>query len=280
MKFISSTMLACLLLVSQCWPSDAVYSLRIQKLLKEARAAEATGRNWPIGFVTSSDTRQFLGFTNYTEDRRIEINIPPLTSPDYDDSLKAHELTHVILNARGFAGVFFGEFGQYVAPNVADLFDGARAWRPLIHDAAIGLNFCFSDELIDRETRKRGFNPNLLLQKETAGRLLGFASLQASYESQPDIEKRHQALQDFCFLKRLSNAPNLRVSMLKYETATQSKMGPSIDMLRKRLLETFEGKRCEITKPEPCFPLTLQLRGAAGLKNVILLPKPQTWKPE
>lgn len=84
------------------------------------------GRNWPISFVTSRDTGQFQGFTNYTDDRRIEINIPPLTSRGYDDSLKAHELTHVILNARGFVGVFFGEFGQYVAPNVADLFDGAR----------------------------------------------------------------------------------------------------------------------------------------------------------
>ena len=113
-----------------------------------------------------------------------------------------------------------------------------------------------------------------------AARLKGFASLQNSYESQPDIEKRHQEIQDFCFLKRLSDDPNLKVSILDYETATQSKMGPSIDMLGKKLLDTFKGDRCEITKPEACFSLALQLRGAAGLKNVILLPKPKTWEPE
>ena len=273
MRFMSRATIIWLLLVSQCWPSDAAYSPRIKKLLKEAQAAEAkAGTNRPISFVTSTDIGSFQGDTTY--DGQIVIRVPPASAPEYDDALKAHELTHVILNARGFAGV-----GLAADPNARAAFVGtgisAATGQQMLHDMGVVLNSCFPDELIDRETRKRGFKPELLSKRTMEGSIKQYSALPNNYEYAAEIEKRNQALNDFCLLIRLSQP--LR---LKYERATELKEGPSIDMLRKRLLETFAGKRCEIDKPNACFPLTLQLRGAAGLKGVILLPKPETWEME
>jgi hypothetical protein len=273
MRFVSITTLIWLLLVSQCWPSDAGYSLRIQKLLKEARAAEATAGNRSITFETTTDLEGLQGGTNYS-DGRIVIKIPPASSPEYDDALKAHELTHVILNARGFAGV-----GLAADPKAGAAFVGTgisdTTRQHMLDHMGVMLSSCFPDELIDRETTKRGFKPGLLLQRDMEGTIKVYSSLPNNYEHAAEIEKHNQALHDFCLLRRLSKP--LR---LKCEKATELKEGPSIDMLRKRLLETFAGKRCEIDKPDACYRLTLELRGAAGLKGVILLPKPKTWEME
>src|ERR1700675_2731063 len=71
-------------------------SLRVQKLLKDAQAAEAkAGTNRPIIFETLSNIGSFQGDTNYT-DGPIVIRVPPRSSPEYDDALKAHDTPTVI----------------------------------------------------------------------------------------------------------------------------------------------------------------------------------------
>jgi hypothetical protein len=283
-RFVFCQLVICMLMVSAAWASDSAYSPRIQKLLREARAAEAKyGKNRPISFKTT-EIGQFQGFSDLTKDDRIEIHIPPRIAPDYDDAILAHELMHVILNARGFAGAIDkGEFEPYLAPNARALFGTsytAAMKQAALYDTIVKLNFCFSDELIDRETAKRGFNPDLVLQKEMERRLQSLSSLHESYENRPDVEKHHQALGEFVFLNRLSRSPKLKASMLRYENISGPKLGPDVEMLRNRLLDTFKGRRCDITKPEDCYRLTLELRGAVSLKGVVLLPKPKTWDPE
>ena len=273
MRFMIGTTLIWFFLVSH-WPSDSVYSPRIQRLLKEAQTAEAkAGTNRRIIFETSNSIGNFQGDTTYSEGV-IVIRVPPITSREYDDALKAHELTHIILNARGFAGV-----GLAADASAGEAFRGTgipdTTGRQMLHDMGVVLNSCFPDELIDRETRKRGFKPELLSKRNVDGSIKQYSALPNNYEYAADIEKRHQALNEFCLMIRLSQP-----ARLKYEKATELKEGPTIDLLRKRLLETFAGKRCEINRPESCYPLTLQLRGAVGLKGIILLPKPKTWEME
>ena len=275
MRLNRATTIVWLLLVSQCWPSDAGYSQRLRQLLKDAQTAEVeAGTHRPITFETSTDLRGLQGATNYTDDGRIVIKIPPASSPEYDDALKAHELTHVILNARGFAGVGLAADPKAGAVFVGTDISGTKR-QHMLDLMGVVLSSCFPDELIDRETTKRGFKPELLLKRDMEAGIRMYSSLPNNYEYAAEVEKHNQALHDFCLLRRLSKP--LR---LKFESATELKEGPSIDMLRKRLLETFAGKRCEIDKPEACYQYTLELRGAAGLKGVILLPKPKTWKME
>jgi hypothetical protein len=283
-RFIGFQVLICTLVVSAAWASDSAYSPRIQKLLREARTTEARyGKNRPISFKTT-EIGKLQGYTNYPDDGHIEIHIPPPISPDYDDAILAHELIHVILNARGFAGVIVnGQFERYLGRNARALFGAAytpEAKEKSLDDTIVKLNFCFSDELIDRETAKRGFNPDLVLKEEMELRIRSLSSLHESFENRPEVEKHHQALGEFVFLNRLSRRPKLKVSMLTYENISGPKFGPDVEMLRDRLLDTFKGKQCNITKPEDCYRLTLELRGAAFLKGVVLLPKPKTWDPE
>src|SRR5689334_9993256 len=114
------------LVISQVPATDLAHSTRVQKLLRRLQAAISTyGKSRQNSFKTT-EIRQFQGSTNYTEDGRIEIHVPPPVSADYDDAVMAHELMHVILNARGFAGVIInGQFERYFAPNVMLLFGPA-----------------------------------------------------------------------------------------------------------------------------------------------------------
>jgi hypothetical protein len=283
MKFVGATAMTYLLLASHCLPSQPSSKHQvltpIEKLMQEVNAAkEEAGDHRLIHFVTSADTRFREGSVDSSLPSEIVINLaPPSGSQDYDDALKAHELFHIILNIRGFSGT-----EVFPAPNAAILFPEnfrqmAMQKGGFVNQLAITLNSCFPDELIDRETARRGFKSRLVVQKEMNGRIRDSEEWEkkGNLEMYPDIIKHRQALDDFCVLNRLSDREKL-----KYESATEPMLGPPVDAYRKQLLENFKGKRCEFGDPEGCHRLTLELRGAAGYANVILLRKPKTGEPE
>ncbi len=253
------------LLVLQCWPSDAPnYSKRIQALLGEVKAVT----DKQIIIKTIPATPQALqGHSNEFTDR-IVITIMSGVSPDYDDALLAHELFHVILNSRGFAGG--GIPSQDSDAGIAEA-DRQRVDQALAYFAH-QINSCFSDELIDRETLKRGFNPKLLLDKSVEWTVEQSAAYEANEGDEwPDLGKKGQAAVLFCLSKRLSVA-----SMHRIETALEPKLGLSIFQLERKLALQFRGNRCDINEPDACYQLTLQLRNATGLKGIILLRNPRT----
>src|SRR5205814_9718593 len=129
-------------------------------------------------------------------DYQSEITVtvpPPSGSREYDDAIKAHELFHIILNSRGFAGIGFSS-----PPGAANLFPPSM--RPdamrdggVLNQVAVSLNSFFSDELIDRETAKRGFKSQLVPQKEMNGKIQSVEQIQP-LETYPDVVKRGQAI--------------------------------------------------------------------------------------
>jgi hypothetical protein len=275
MTLAIATMITCLLLVSQCCAADlAPKHSKIEKLIEEVNGAkDEAGEHRNIVFVTKAAT-YLEGNVDYESEIIVTVP-PPSGSQDYDDAIKAHELFHIILNSRGFAGIGFSS-----PASAADLFPPSMRLDVmrnggLLNQVAGSLNSCFSDELIDRETAKRGFKSQLLPQKEMNGKIQLAERMSGTFETYPDLVKRGQALQDFCLLNRLSETEKL-----KYESATESMMGPSEDGYRKTLLQNFKGKRCEFGDPDGCHQLTLQLRQGSGFSNVIHLRKPKTGEME
>jgi hypothetical protein len=242
--------------------------------MREVTAAKGkAGEHRQLRFVTPADTGILEGSVSYNSE--IVITIPPPSgSQDYDEAIKAHELFHIILNSRGFAGIGFSAPASAAMLFPPNMRQSVMQEGGLLNRVAISLNSCFPDELIDRETAKRGFKSQLVPQKEMNGKIQSSQLIHGN-ETSLDLVKRGQGLQDFCLLNRLSETEKL-----KYESATELKMGPSEDAYRKRLLETFQGKRCEFSDPEGCHQLTLQLREASGFKDVIHLHKPQTGEVE
>jgi len=137
---------------------------------------------------------------------------------------------------------------------------------------ATQINSCFNDELIDRETLKRGFQPKLLLDKsrdETLQMAVNFEPNEG--EEWPDVVKKGTAVLLFCHSHRVS-----ATSMKQYWAALKPKYGKTVFDYEKALEAKFRGKRCQMNDPVGCYALTLQLRDSADLKGVIMLRNPQT----
>ncbi len=186
-------------------------------------------------------------------------------SKDYNDALLAHELSHVILISRGFSGAH-----TVPPPKRPESTESARAIQFIMRQ----LGDCFPDELIDRQTSKRGFTPKLLLGRQIDLIVQDLALFQVGeYESVSDLVKQAEALKLFCLGKRL--APS---EMQNLENRVKLKYGPSIIEREKRLSTQFQDQRCGIDDPPQCVKLTLELRDFVGMNGTIFFANPKTHK--
>jgi hypothetical protein len=221
------------------------HSKRIQRLYKEVKnTLRKAGDTRPIliEVTPSSGPQPYEGDLTETPNRFV---IRVITgTPDYEDALLSHELFHIILNTRAFTGMAFTDH----LSGYADKF-------------GYDVNFCLSDDLIDRETRKRGFNPQLLQDLAMDWQR---QALSQPLPANTVIDQKAMAVENFCFERRLS--PELR---RKFEKAARLKEGVPIVRSTRKLLSQFQGKQCVINDPENCYHLTLKLRDAAGYHDII-----------
>ena len=162
--------IVCSGVVPGCWSSEIPkgYSKSVQSLFHEAEAASA--RPILIKQVPSSSTQAFQGATDMQPDR-VAIAVTAGISRDYDDAVLAHELLHVILNVKRFAAG-----GDLTSSGSQD---------PQVKGLSLGMRFvnsCFPDELIDRESVKRGLKPQLLLDRQIQLTIEGTSQLTTDQE--------------------------------------------------------------------------------------------------
>lgn len=250
----------CSAVIPACW-SLAIpnsYSKSVQNLFQESQAT--SDRPIFINTVSASSSQAFQGTTNREADR-IVITVTAGISRDYDDALLAHELLHVILDNKGFAA------GGDLTPS------GSRDPQRTALDIGIRVvNSCFSDELIDRESVKRGLKPQLLLDRQIKLTIEGTSQWKTNEEeSWPDNVRKVEAVRLFCLAKRLDMQKRHRI-----EQNVSRGFGKSIMTREQQLLVRFKGRHCQLTQPEACYRLTVELRNAAGLKDDIQLHNPKS----
>ena len=252
--------LVCSASIPACWSSQIPksYSKSVHNLFQEAQATSA--RPIIINPVppSSSQALAFQGTTDGQPDR-VVITVTAGISRDYDDAVLAHELLHVILNDNRFAA------GGDLTPS------GSRdAQRTALSMAIRFVNSCFSDELIDRESVKRGLKPQLLLDRQIKLTIEGTSQWKTNEgESWPDNVKNVEAVRLFCLAKRLGVQKRHMI-----EQKLSRGYGKTIMTREQQLLARFKGRHCELTKAEACYQLALELRNAAGLKGDIQMHNP------
>ena len=255
--------LGCPSALPYCWCSaiPSAYSKSVQVLFKKVQATSS--RPIIVTTIPPSGPKPFQGQTN-ADAKGIEITVTAGVSRDYDDALLAHELLHVILNNRGFAA------GGMTLPSRSGPRDHELEGAL---NAVVGwLNSCFSDELIDREMRKRALKPKLLLDTQVEWTIQGVSAYgQSEGESWPEAVKNVEALRLFCLAKRIPEP-----SMRKTEDQLKRGFGPGVMDREKKLIARFKSRSCQLSQPDACYKLTLQLRDAAGLKGEIQMRNPKT----
>ena len=235
----------------------------LQNLLREAQS----GSSVPIRIETytpdPSKPAAFQGQTWYRADK-IEINVASGVSKSYDEALLAHELFHVVLHNKGFnPGVTLAR--GYVIPGLTAP-DTNRFLAPI----GTGVNSCFPDELIDRETAKRGFKPALLTDLQAEETLAGLKkSADQRIPVSDPLAQRGNAVNLFCLGLR-------RPSSIQAIDKVADAWSPEIAKKERALRRQFAGSRCHFDDPKGCYALTVRLRDAAGFKGMIALKNPST----
>jgi hypothetical protein len=240
-------------------------SPRIQKFLKRAQSRSRGPikvEPIPYGSGASQAYTRPLGDGSGSGGWDIHHMVGP--SSDYNEALLAHELRHVILINNGFPGVMF------------------RLKKSLDSDSDRALYFigkqmgpdCFPDELIDRESVKEGFKPNLLLERQMELTEQGVAQFSVGeFQDSPKLNKEFEAVKLFCLGKRV-----LPKTMRSFEGRVERTYGPTIMDRERNLAREFQGQRCRIDDPTGCFKLVLKLRKAMGMEDFISFFNPKTKK--
>ena len=187
-------------------------------------------------------------------------------SENYNYALVAHELTHIILNSKGLGTLF------RVKPN-----QGEEVENVLQHIGRVIGPDCFPDELIDRETAKRGFHPLLLMERQMQLEEQGLAVdvKPGDLEVSPDLNRTFEAATLFCIGRRLPAK-----TMNSFERRVERIYGPTIMDRERKLTKQFAGQRCHIDDAIGCFKLKLKLRDALKLHDLIVFRNPMTGQPE
>lgn len=242
------------------------WSVALQKLFRQAQ----DGSSVPIRVTTysprPSNPASFQGQTRGYDSDEIEIHVASGVSKSYDESLLAHELFHVVLHNKGFnPGVKLAP--GYVIPGLSTT-DSDRNLAPI----GTWVNSCFPDELIDRETAKRGFTPFLLTELEAKETLTGLQQLVDQRISiSDDLAQKGNAVNLFCLGLR-------RPSSIEAIDKLSAALSPEILRTEKALRRKFAGDRCHFDDAKHCYALTVLLRDAAGFKGMIALKNPSTFK--
>ena len=228
--------------------AQSVLRVPIKDIPLPLASGETQGKNRPSADGTSWEVYHMVG-----------------PSKDYNDALLAHELSHIILNSKGFNPLFGLKSGQ-----------GAESETALILIARqIGPD-CFPDELIDRETVKRGFKPSLLLERQMHLTEQGLIPYEiGEFESSSDLNKTFVAVTLFCIGKRVPIH-----TMRRFERRVETKYGATIMGRDRKMSRQFQDQRCHIGDPKGCFNLILKLRDAAGMHDFISFQNPTTGQTE
>jgi hypothetical protein len=140
----------------------------------------------------------YLGRT-FFRDNEIVVNVTTSSSKDYDEAMRGHEYFHIILHNKGFVSK------TWVPPSyqLDDLTPEAS--RDVLTNLQINIPSCFLDELIDRETSKRGLKPEIINERSerSTRRLAESAALAPApaLRTQPTVQKA-MALGLFCLAIR------------------------------------------------------------------------------
>ena len=204
--------------------------------------------------------------TNHLSDDRKHWVVCHMVKPgdkEYSDALLAHELTHIILTNKGFNAE-----AQIETP------EGTEVEENLKQAATLMGGDCFADDLVDRETAKRGFKPNLLVktQLEWTEQIVTHDPV-GYYENGPDLNKTIYAVELFCMGRRVP-----ALTMHEFEKRVATSFGPTIMEREKRLSSQFQGRRCYVGDPSGCFKVVLSLRSATQMNKFIFFKNPKTGK--
>ncbi len=237
-------------------------SLALQKLLREAQNGSSVHIRIETYTTDPSKLAAFQGQTRYGTDE-IEIDVASGVSKSYDEALLAHELFHVVLHNKGFnPGVKLAP--GYVIPGLSTP-DTDRFLAPI----GTWVNSCFPDELIDRETAKRGFKPALLTDLQAQETLTGMKELGDQRISISELAQRGYAVSLFCLGLR-------RPSSIQAIDKLADVLSPEIAKTERALRRQFAGSRCHFNDPKSCYALTVRLRDAARFEGIIALKNPST----
>ena len=114
--------------------------------------------------------------------------------------------------------------------------------------------------------------PQLLLDRQIKLTVEGTSQQKANEEeSWPDNVKNVETVRLFCLARRL---PIQKRRMI--EQTVSRVFGKTIMAHEEELLARFKSRRCELTNPEACYKLTLELRNASGLKDDIQMHNPKS----
>jgi hypothetical protein len=240
------------------------YSENLHKLFREAQNGTSKRIEIARETVDPSHPAAFQGNTRYGTDT-VEIRVVSGISKDHDEALLAHELFHVVLYNKGFsAGVAHTNYS----------IQGVRVsdFEQTLSQTGTAINSCFADELIDRETARRGFKPKLLTDLEAKENLDQIAKIANDSDlaiRTHTILQQSAALTVFCLAIR---HPSTTDAMDKAD----AKLTPNIVKFEKILFQQFKNSRCQVNDPKGCFALTLRLRDASGFSQIVALKNPAT----
>ncbi len=239
-------------------------SLTLQKLLREAESGSSVPIRIEAYTPDPSKPAAFQGQTRGYDTDEIEIHVASGVSKSYDEALLAHELFHVVLHNKGFnPGVKL--FPGYVIPRTSEP-DTDRFLAPI----GTWVNSCFPDELIDRETAKRGFRPVLLTDLQAKETLTAMKKSVDQRTSISDpLAQRGYAVVQFCLGLR-------HPSSMQAIDKLSDTLSPETAKTERALRRQFAGSRCHFNDPKGCYALTVRLRDAAGFKGMIALKNPST----
>lgn len=244
--------------------SQSKYSPQIQALLNEAQSGAPVPIHIEMRILAPGEPEPLQGNTRHMPDG-IFISVVSGISKDYEEALLAHELFHVILSNKKFdAG--FGLKESYQIPYMT-LEDSIQS----LHAIGTYLSSCFPDELIDRETAKRGFKPELLTERQAAlilNQLNDGSIPQDAAIKKASIMQNGAGLVLFCLARRHGNLPMDEIDK------GEALVSPGIVKAEKELLKNFGKAQCEIDDPKGCYALALKLRDAIGLNGILYLTNP------
>lgn len=250
--------------------SGPKYSPKLQALLDRAQSGTSVPIHIETYTLSPGEPEPLQGNTRHA-DGGIFITVASGISKEYEEALLAHELFHVILDNKKFnAGA--GLKSPYRIPYMT-MEDSMQS----LHHIGTTLTSCFPDGLIDRETAKLGFKPELLTDRQVELILnqLRDASIPPDAAVKTvTIMQKGSGLELFCLAKRRRDIPMDQIEK------GESLISPEIVKAEKDLLKIFSGAQCKIDDPNGCYALTLKLRDAVGLNGILYLRNPYTLAPE
>jgi hypothetical protein len=234
------------------------WSPAIQELIADAQSGSSVPIRIETFHLDVSKMVAYQGQTSYGDDA-INMRVGAGVSKDYDEALLAHELFHVILSNKGASTRHVGENPHYNTIS-----------RSEIGSAGTRVNSCFTDELIDRETAKRGFKPGLLTDLEAKWVLAALERrTNNAYRISEPVLQRSDAVKLFCLGLRHPSSEQ-RIDKLL------DTVSPGTAKAERELRRKFNGVRCEFDDPKGCFALAVRLRDAAEFQDFIALKNPIT----